>query len=469
MNLPVSTDYSVKSPQGNNDTPQNGDQFIFGFSSMAVSLEAFHPSMAQSQMLWNIYQENVAPVLMVFHKPSLFRLVYKAASNTSYIDRASEAVVFAVYFAAVNSMDTRDCGEVMSHDHSSLREYYKFATQQALARAAFFQSSNLAVLQAAVLFLTCLRSKEETDFVWMMMAAIHRKAQGLGLHRDGTSFGLSPFEIEMRRRLWWYIYLLDSQSSGLHAIDTLITEQSYDTKMPLNINDSDISPESTQAPESRVGFTEMTFCLVRAEITTRYRRLIANGPRENDKKHASDILEGRLCELEKIYSTLQEYYLQFCDITVPLQWVTATISRLALARLWVTTHFAQRSMAEEILSIDSPLEQTNRDQLFVTTIEVVEFAFLLETDPRTSGWSWLFAGYPQWHAAVIVLVELCSRPQGVETQRAWVVIQKAVAQWTNRSLNENGITMQTIFNLMERAASVQGRGIYRDLTSKDAL
>lgn len=119
----------MENPQVHNDTPQKGDLFIFGFSSMVVSLEAFHPSIEQSQMLWNIYQENVAPVLMIFHKPSLFRLIYKAASNTSYIDRVSEAVVFAVYFAAVSSMDIRDCTEVMSHDHSSLREYYKFATQ----------------------------------------------------------------------------------------------------------------------------------------------------------------------------------------------------------------------------------------------------------------------------------------------------------------------------------------------------
>lgn len=461
MNLPVSVDHSVESPQDNDDTSQKGNQFLFGFSSMAVSLEAFHPSMAQSQILWNIYQENVAPVLMIFHKPSLFRLIYKAASNTSYTNRASEAVIFAVYFAAVNSMSIRDCAEVMSHDHLSLREYYKFAAQQALARAAFFQSSSLAVLQAAVLFLTCLRSQEDADFVWMMTAAIHRKAQGLGLHRDGTSFGLNPFEIEMRRRLWWYIYLLDSQSSELHAIDTLITEDRYDTKMPLNINDSDISPESTQAPDSRVGFTEMTFCLIRIEITTRYRRLISKGHRENDmghNKHASDLSGERLRELGRIHSTLQERYLRYCDISVPLQWVTATITRLALARLWVTTHFSQRSTAEELLSIDNPLEDTSRDQLFVTAIEVVEFALLLETDPRTSRWSWLFAGYPQWQAAVIVLVELCSRPQDVETQRAWVVIEKVVAKWINKGLNEYGITMQTIFSLMERAAEAQGHG-----------
>lgn len=158
------------------------------------------------------------------------------------------------------------------------------------------------MLQAAVLFLTCLRSKEDAGFVWIMTAAIHRKAQGLGLHRDGTSFGLNPFEIEMRRRLWWYIYLLDVQSSELHAIDPLITEQRYDTKMPLNINDSDISPESTQTPGSRIGFTEMTFCLVRIEMNTRYRHLISNSPREHDNKHASNLVDERLRELEKITS-----------------------------------------------------------------------------------------------------------------------------------------------------------------------
>ncbi|KAJ5634664.1 hypothetical protein N7528_002506 [Penicillium herquei] len=443
----------------NRDTLQKGDQFLFGFSSMALSLEAYHPSVPLSQKLWNIYQENVAPVLMIFHQPTLLKLIYKSASNTSTLDHASEAIAFAVYFAAVNSMSEKQCTEKMSQDQSSLREYYKFATQQALARAGFLRSRSLKVLQASVLFLICLRSREDADFVLTMVAAIHRMAQTMGLNREKTFEGLSPFEIEMRRRLWWHIYLLDSQSSELHSIGTQIIEGEFDTEKPLNIDDSDISPDSTETPHSRVGFTEMTFCLLRIEMIVHYRRSALVGYRKSDNKDTrrnADIIEKRLRELEELHCYLSDHYLRFCDLSVPIQWVTATIIRLALARLWLTANFSNEPATDLVSSIEVVQKDLNRDQLFATALEVVEFALLLEADSRTIKWAWFFEGYPQWLAAAIVLLELCSRERTVETDRAWHVVQTAVENWMRRSFQECGIAMQAVISLMEQAARARG-------------
>ncbi|GAB1195759.1 hypothetical protein APSETT444_005022 [Aspergillus pseudonomiae] len=438
---------------------QNGNQFLFGYSSIASSLSAFHPSVKDSQILWNIFKENVAPVVMIFHKPTLHRLLYKTATNTSYIGRASEAVVFAVYFAASTSMSPEQCAEELGQDHSTLLQRYRFATQQALARAGFLQTRNQSVLQAAVLFLTCLRSPGDAEFVWTMTAAVYRLAQGLGLHRDGIHFNLTPFEIELRRRLWWSIYLLDSQSSELHAIGTLITESSYDTRLPLNINDADISPESTTPPDERIEFTEMTFCLIRCEMTVLYRRsfLNSNPMPSTSEGHTSHLLDERLRQLEQIRTQLQNRYLQYCDISIPTQWVTATVIRLAVARSWLIAHLSQGTMTVRMPLIEISPEDPKRDQLFLTAIEVAEFAYLLETDPRTTRWAWLFERYPQWHAVVFVLTELCGRGQSVETERAWAVLQKAVERWSGREFQKGGITLKTVYHFIEKAAAAHGR------------
>lgn len=63
----------------------------------------YHLSAAQSQFLLNVYEERVATMVMIFHKPSIRKLIYKASTNAEYIDRISETVVFAIYFAAVTS------------------------------------------------------------------------------------------------------------------------------------------------------------------------------------------------------------------------------------------------------------------------------------------------------------------------------------------------------------------------------
>ncbi|PIG87841.1 hypothetical protein AARAC_009855 [Aspergillus arachidicola] len=439
---------------------QNGNQFLFGYSSIASSLSAFHPSVRDSQILWKTFEENVASVIMIFPKPSLHRLLYETATNSNYIDRASEAVVFALYFAAVTSMSPEQRAEELGQDHSTLLQQYRFATQQALARAGFLQSRNQTVLQAAVLFLTCLRRPGDAEFVWTVTAAVYRLAQGLGLHRDGTHFELSPFEVELRRRLWWSIYLLDSQSSELHAIGTLITESCYDTKLPLNINDSDLSPESTTSPDERIEFTEITFCLIRCEMTVLYRRSFLNTHPSNSEGHPSHLLDERLRQLEGIRTHLQNRHLQYCDTSIPAQWVTATVIRLALARSWLIahlSHLSQGTMTVRMPLIEISPEDPKREQLFLTAIEVVEFAYLLETDPRTTRWAWLFERYPQWHAVVLVLTELCGRGQSVETERAWTVLQKAIERWTRRDFHKGDITLKTVHHFLEKAAVAQGR------------
>ncbi|RMZ42520.1 hypothetical protein CA14_002901 [Aspergillus flavus] len=180
----------------------------------------------------------------------------------------------------------------------------------------------------------------------------------------------------------WPIYPLDSQSSELHAIGTLITESCYDTKLPLNINDSDLSTESSAPPDERIEFTESTFCLIRCEMTVLYRRSFLNAHPSNSEGHPSHLLDNRLGQLEEIRTHLQNRYLQYYDTSIPVQWGTMT-ARMPLIEI----------------SPDDP----KRDQLLLTAIGVVEFAYLLETDPRTVQWAWLFERYPQWaHGGVRV-------------------------------------------------------------------
>ena len=428
------------------ESGSDSNHFVFGYSSLAYSLRKFHPNTTHSLWLWQTYEQNVAPVVAIFHKPSLHRMITKASTNSEYLDRSSEAVVFAVYLAAVTSLRPDDCLRYLGEDHSVVLQRYRFATQQALSRAGFLQSRSFPLLQATVLFLTCLRGARDADFVWTMVAAVHRLAQGLGIHRDGTHFGLTPFETEMRRRLWWSIYLLDTQSAESYPTGSLISEGSYDTRLPLNINDSDIAPESTAVPEEQVGFSDMTFCLIRCEMTVLVRRTINTG----SPAHKEQDLEKCLQDLENVHIRLHERYLRFCNVSIPIQWTTATVIRLALARLWLVTHLPSWKL-DDLASV-SP----KRGPLFLTAIEVVEFAYLLETDPRTSKWSWLFETYMQWHAVTFVLAGMCVQDPSPETDRAWAIVNQAVGRWASRDYQRGGVMMKPISRLMERAAAVHG-------------
>ncbi|KAL1960078.1 hypothetical protein VTO42DRAFT_250 [Malbranchea cinnamomea] len=92
-------------------------------------------------------------------------------------------------------------------------------------------------------------SCDEYDSCGPLMGIVIRHATSLGLHRDPTHDGstVSPFQVEMHRRLWSTIVLIEVQQSITSGMPPLIKHNDYDTLPPMNVNDEDLDPLSTPA------------------------------------------------------------------------------------------------------------------------------------------------------------------------------------------------------------------------------
>lgn len=134
-----------------------------------------------------------------------------------------------------------------------------------------------------------------------MTGLAHRVAQNLNIHRDGTKFVLSPFEVEMRRRLWWHICCLDCRAAENQGTTSSISDEMFDTEIPLNIDDADISPESDTFPKSKACRTDMTFCLASFEITKTMCRI------NHQPLAGKDHQESKVKSLEEKVKIFEEY------------------------------------------------------------------------------------------------------------------------------------------------------------------
>ena len=52
-----------------------------------------------------MYQENVDPVVKILHIPTTSKVIRDARTNLDNISPAAEALMFAIYYAAVNSLE----------------------------------------------------------------------------------------------------------------------------------------------------------------------------------------------------------------------------------------------------------------------------------------------------------------------------------------------------------------------------
>ena len=100
---------------------------------------------------------------------------------------------------------------------------YRHGLENAFAKADFLNSPNTTLLQAFALYLFLARCYDSPRKVWMMTGLIVRMAHYVGLQRDGAQFNhLSHYEVEMRRRVWWAVVLLDVRASEDQGTDTII-------------------------------------------------------------------------------------------------------------------------------------------------------------------------------------------------------------------------------------------------------
>ncbi|KAM3425652.1 hypothetical protein BST61_g7597 [Cercospora zeina] len=444
--------------------PSNSQAFVFGFTSQHVDMLSLHPLPGQIKDYWDIFKDRVDPLCKICHVPTLEGTILSSAAHLSNLSRGFECLLFAIYYGTTTSLVAEDCLKMLGEEKSVLLARYRFALQHALARANFLTTEEIVVLQAFLIFLMCLRRNSDARVIWTLTGLVVRIAQTIGIHRDGSHFGLSPFEIEMRRRLWWQVCILDTRASEDHGCDPTIVEQSFDTKMPLNINDEDMTPEMLDFPPERKGCTIMSFCLLRFEVANTFRRLNyvpPGSPKACNDFYQSVTLQDKERWITECHQRLEERYLKHCDMSVPLFWVTATVARLMMSKMWlIVYHPFQRQ------SGGASLPPEIKEKLFITSLENIEYSHLLEVEERTKKWGWLFRTYIQWHALAFALSELCHRTTGDLVERAWKAIDETITgRWGLEHSNTNHL-WRPLKKLYRKAKEARANGHREELLLK---
>ena len=302
----------------------------FGSSPFLDNPSLFHPPHPQLCVLIAAYEENCDPLLKITHRPTIRDLFSQAARDQESLSKANAALLFSIYHIAAASTTPDQCRRQLGRPQASVTAHFRAATERALRRAYLLQAPSLTVLQAFLLYLIALRSQHDARLVWSLHGLASSLAHSIALHRDGTNLKLRPFETEMRRRLWWQLYLLGSRAAEDEGVEPSFSAAYYDVRLPLNINDNDISMETKEPPREREGTTEMTFCLIRFELSRekckmnmmRYER-----GRGEDRPVFQTFAEAK-AYLDGVRNRIEQSYLNYCDLTIPYDVLTLHSLRL---------------------------------------------------------------------------------------------------------------------------------------------
>ncbi|KAF2092289.1 hypothetical protein K490DRAFT_23165, partial [Saccharata proteae CBS 121410] len=393
--------------------------FVFSGDIETSDLQWLHPHNQHIALLGEMYWNRVDPVFKVLHRPTVMPRFYEAVADIRSIPKGSgtEALMFAMYFAAISSMTPGECLQMMGRDRDSLADQYRHCCEMALANTDFINSADIVTLQAFLIYLMCLRCHNKTRSVWTLLALAVRIAHDLNLHRDGATTGFTPFQTEIRRRIWWQITVLDVRACEDRGSFPIIDQVFCNTKIPSNVNDEDIWPEMTNPPAEKKGGTEMTFSLICHEASRIAPKFYGPIPVHVTDELSRDRWQNQIQEEEEAFKQkLVSKYLNHLDSSVPYFQVCQGVAKVIMNVFWLLVHYPIQTKRLAFKS------KATKREILVNATNYLASTIDLEESPLSVNFRWYYETYVLWHPIAVTLAELCVQTRGPDVERAWRVV-----------------------------------------------
>ncbi|KAI3399972.1 hypothetical protein diail_5128 [Diaporthe ilicicola] len=423
-----------------------------------------HPPPSRMKELFDIYFSNVDPLMKILHKPTVGKTLelFLLSPTDHPLSLATEALFFAMYFAAVTSVQPDSCMQQLGEDRRLLSMQYKQAVERALARADYLNNTSLESLQAFMIFSTCLRHHAESRASWALLALVYRLAQAIGVHRDGDGSAFSPYEAEMRRRLWAQLIVLDVRAAQDRGTEAMIRQEETSTMQPTNINDEDFGPHTTVplAQLAREGPTDITFNLCTYHCSMLY--LYIHGPRSRFSKAAHETItpgsqvQPQASE-EDIIQRIKILEAQFFTPAAyqpghPQSAYAATVLRISSLIYWLSIQYPFQVRQPTIKP------RISREHILQTAVAIMELqaygpsSAAMSPDEFKERFIWWQDGYVPWHPLAVALAELCVQTEGPLVDKAWNTIDRAMPSWSDKVADtKKGALWRPIRKLLRQA------------------
>jgi hypothetical protein len=227
----------------------------------------------------------------------------------------------------------------------------------------------------------------------------------MGLHKGNMPSRIPSFEAEMRRRLWWQILLLDSRAAQLSGLSVDFQTRTYfDSRRPLNVNDSDLYPEmNVLPPDVESHATEMIFCLV-----------IYEGARFINSQALSECTDEKV--VDEFILFLRSKFLRFCDNEIPVHLLTHHVTQSVIAQTSIKGLQARKRNNK--LNLTRP----ERETLLGWNIDVIECMNSIYSTKSLQSYLWFLHGTFPFEPFVYVLLELQRSVDGPLIDRGWNAI-----------------------------------------------
>ncbi|KFY10598.1 hypothetical protein V492_04934 [Pseudogymnoascus sp. VKM F-4246] len=256
------------------DSTRPDMSLLFRPGSLVTKLDliAALPEKGVVDRLVSRYFNSNSPALHIIHRPT-----FQKEYNRFWADPSSTPVSWLGLLYALMCLATLaalGAGEDNTDTRGTPAEMirtYRGCSAQCLVLSNYSQPGayTLEALSAYIEGEFVL-SKDDMGMPYLLIGVAVRLALRMGLHRDPAKVGgnLTPYQGEMRRRLWHILIQVDMLCSFLLGLPVSTQAIESDTAYPRNLRDEDFDETSTELPPSRpeTEITPMSYTICKSRI-----------------------------------------------------------------------------------------------------------------------------------------------------------------------------------------------------------
>ena len=270
-----------------------------------------------------------------------------------------------------------------------------------------------------------------------MLGVAIRIAQRMGIHSESCLAKCTAIEAEMRRRLWWSLILFDTRIGEIANSKAVTLAPTWDCKIPLNVNDSDLRPEMKGPPAIQGKSTEAIFAVVRSELGEFIRHSVfhldcTSPALKPVAKHLQNGHTPEGGELVKLEEMIEDQYLKSCDQENPIHFMTIWTTRAYLAKCRLLEHHLRYSSSSMCRT------EVQRSAATSHALRMLEYDTKVMASPLTKGFLWLNHLHFPFPAYIQIVQDLRRRPISEQARQAWAVMSDNYeARFDSRSRDDS--------------------------------
>ncbi|CAI6337991.1 unnamed protein product [Periconia digitata] len=391
---------------------------------LGVHSEATHeeillglPPKAEADAMLERFFARVEVTTLIIHRPTFLRAYerfWKSPRETPIMWLGFLYGIFTIstHFASIVTEYHSGISVPSEMTRSTARiDFYREKVVQCLILAKYPKCPPYTLEVMVLYFMSeYLRSRDVQFGQWLRVGMIVRTAFRMGYHREPSRFpNISPFQAEMRRRLWTIILQVDLMSSVAVGLPIMVSHSLPDVREPRNLEEDDMYEEMTELPPSRPDTDKSImrktvfsyyivinplYCVARNRLL----RVLAkiqdhtNASEQHGYREALELDANLRTVFESIPPALRCYQVRNFDVE----------SDIAMRQLYIGITYLKSLMMIHrpflLLGREDSRYEYSRMMCLDAALEILDFQTLLEFESRTDFKRWS-ANWKIWTAS----------------------------------------------------------------------